>query len=330
MRRAEGKAARLLQIEALLLANPDGMSQAEIARRLGVNRSTIHRYLPELDQFCVHETEEGRLAIDRDRYPVRVRLSLHEAMALHLGARLMATRMDKHNPHAAAALRKLGLAVEPLAPLISRHLMRSADVMDAPERRRDPTYLAVLETLTRAWSDGRKVKLWYRKSSAELAKAFVFAPYFIEPYGIGRTAYVIGWRDDPPGERTLKVERIRRIEMIAEPYDIPHDFDPYANLGNAWGIWYSERESQKVVLQFHPRVVGRVQETQWLCGEQTALQDDGFLVWEAEVAEPREMKPWIRGWGPDCEVLKPKWLRLEVAEEMQDAAHVYLEQAGDD
>jgi CRISPR-associated endonuclease/helicase Cas3 len=323
MRRAEGKAARLLQIEALLLANPDGMSQAEIARRLGVNRSTIHRYLPELDQFCVHETEEGRLAIDRDRYPVRVRLSLHEAMALHLGARLMATRMDKHNPHAAAALRKLGLAVEPLAPLISRHLMRSADVMDAPERRRDPTYLAVLETLTRAWSDGRKVKVWYRKGPQQPVAEYVFAPYFIEPYGIGQTAYVIGWREAPPGERTLKVERIRRIEMTAESYDIPGDFDAYTKLGNAWGIWYSERECEKVVLQFHPRVVGRVEETQWVAGEQTALRDDGFLVWQANVAEPREMKPWIRGWGPDCEVLEPEWLRVEIAEETRRAAEMY-------
>jgi hypothetical protein len=29
-------------------------------------------------------------------------MTLHEATALHLAARLMATRMDKHNPHAAA------------------------------------------------------------------------------------------------------------------------------------------------------------------------------------------------------------------------------------
>ena len=32
---------RLLQIEALLWAHPEGMTRAEIARRLGVNRSTI-------------------------------------------------------------------------------------------------------------------------------------------------------------------------------------------------------------------------------------------------------------------------------------------------
>jgi len=48
MERATGKAERLLQIEALLLEHPEGLSQAEIARRIGVNRSTVYRYLPDL------------------------------------------------------------------------------------------------------------------------------------------------------------------------------------------------------------------------------------------------------------------------------------------
>jgi CRISPR-associated endonuclease/helicase Cas3 len=126
MQRAVGKAERLLQIEALLLTYPEGLSQAEIARRTGVHRSTIMRSLPDLtSQFAVHETDEGWLAIDRDHYLMDVKLTLHEAMAVHLAARLMATRSDKRNPHAAAALRKLGLALEKLAPRVSEHLKAS-------------------------------------------------------------------------------------------------------------------------------------------------------------------------------------------------------------
>lgn len=61
MERAANKAERLLQIEALLLAYPEGLTQAEIARRLRVNRSTIHRYLPDLTaRFAVYETDDGR------------------------------------------------------------------------------------------------------------------------------------------------------------------------------------------------------------------------------------------------------------------------------
>jgi CRISPR-associated endonuclease/helicase Cas3 len=40
---------------------------------------------------------------------------LNEALALHLATRLLAPRMDRQNPHAAAALRKLGISLERLA-----------------------------------------------------------------------------------------------------------------------------------------------------------------------------------------------------------------------
>ncbi|MCX6037801.1 MAG: helix-turn-helix domain-containing protein, partial [Chloroflexi bacterium] len=139
MSRAENKADRLLQIEALLLAHPEGLTQAEVARRLDVNRSTVNRYFRDMpNQFPYYENEDGRLFIDRQSYLVNVRLGLHEAMAVHLAARLLATRMDRQNPHAASALRKLGLALERLAPRISHHVQQSADVMDEAAQRHDP------------------------------------------------------------------------------------------------------------------------------------------------------------------------------------------------
>ena len=322
MERATGKAERLLQIEALLLAHPEGLTQAEIARRLGVNRSTIHRYLPDLGRFCVYEAEDGRLAIDRDHYLTHVRLTLHEAMALHLAARLMATRTDKHNPHAASALRKLGLALEQLAPLISHHLDASADVMDDEAQRHDPVYLEVLETLTRAWSQGRMVHLWHRHASGRVYD-YDFAPYFIEPYAVGQTTHVIGWREPPGALRTFKVERIQRIELADKSYAIPEDFDPHEKLADAWGIWYTEAEPVEVVLRFHPRVAHRVRETRWHRSEQAEEQPDGSLIWRARVAEPQEMLPWVRGWGADVEVLEPRELRERMVGEARRLAESY-------
>jgi len=289
---------------------------------VGVNRSTIPRYLPDLDRFAAYETSDGRLAIDRDHYLNHVRLTLHEATALHLAARLMTTRTDKHNPHAASALRKLGLALDRLAPTISRHLVASADVMDDPTRRRDPVYLHVLESLTRAWSDGRVAHVWHQMPDGR-SFDYHFAPYFIEPYGIGRTAHVIGWREPPGALRTFKLERIRQVELTGEHYQIPADFDPRETLADAWSIWYTEAEPVEVVLRFSPRVAGRVRETQWHRSESVQDQPDGGLVWRARVAEPQEMVPWVRGWGADVEVVGPEGLRAQVAGEARRMAAMY-------
>ncbi len=333
MERAAGKAERLLQIESLLLAHSEGLTQAEIAHKIGVNRSTVHRYLPELGlHFALYETDDGRLAIDRDHYLMDVRLTLHESMAVHLAARLMATRTDKQNPHAAAALRKLGLALETLAPRVADHLKASAGVMEDQAQRHDPVYLEVLETLTRAWSDGRVTHVWHRLADGRVFD-YRFAPYFIEPYAVGQTTHVLGWREPPGAIRTFKLERIQRIELTDEAYTIPAEFDARGYLADAWGIWTTEAEPVEVVLRFHPRVAGRVRETRWHRSEQVEEQPDGSLVWRARVAEPQEMVPWIRGWGADVQVLGPRELRETLIGEAKVMAEQYgwfvSSQAGD-
>jgi CRISPR-associated endonuclease/helicase Cas3 len=322
--RAAGKADRLLQIEQLLLAHPDGLTQAEIARRLGVNRSTVFRSKPDLDHhFAVYETDDGKLAINRDMYLTQVRFTLHEAMAVHLASRLMATTTDKHNPHAAAALRKLAESLGDLAPFISTHVRASADLMDDDAQRHDPVYLNVLETLTRAWSRGRKVRLKHQMPDLHVSD-YTFAPYYIEPYAAGRTSHVIGYREPPAAIRTFKIERIRAIELLDDPYEIPATFDPRQVLADAWGIWYTDAEPVEVVLRFHPRVAYRVQETRWHRNERLdPLQADGHLIWRTNVAEPQELLPWVRGWGGDVEVLAPESLREAVMRDVRRLASVY-------
>ncbi len=324
MERSSSKAERLLQLEQLLVAFPEGLRKAEIARRLGVHRATAGRYIEELSRRIPIWQDGDLFGIERDNYLTHVRLTMHESMALHLAARLMATRTDKHNPHAASALRKLGYALRRIAPLISQHLLTSAEVMDDQARRHDPVYLEVLETLTRAWSQGRMVHLWHRHESGRVYE-YDFAPYFIEPYAVGQTAHVIGWREPPGAVRTFKLERIQRIELVVptRTYTIPEDFDPRELLADAWGIWYTEAEPVEVVLRFHPRVAHRVRETQWHRSEQVEEQPDGSLIWRARVAEPQEMLPWIRGWGADVEVLEPRELREQVMGEAKAMAELY-------
>jgi len=323
MSRAENKADRLLKMEMLLLNHPEGLTQAQIARRLGVDRSVIHRNLPDFERlYPTILLEDGRICLDRSAYLIKIALSLNEAVAVHLAARLMATRMDRHNPHAASALRKLGVALEKLAPRISKHVRISADVMDEADQRQDPNFLRALEILTIAWAEERKTQIWYRKENGQISEYF-FAPYLIEPYAIGQTVYGIGYCEPPGALRTFKVERIERIEMTQIKYSIPEDFSPVDLFKHAWGIWFTDGEPVEVVLKFSPRVAQRVGETRWHRSEQVAVQQDGSLLWRARIAEPQEMMPWIRGWGADCEVLQPESLRKTLEQEVRKLVEVY-------
>jgi CRISPR-associated endonuclease/helicase Cas3 len=320
------KASRLNDIERLLFDHPEGMTQAEIARRLGVNRSTIYRYLPSLPHLY---EDDGRLKIDPGAYLFDVRFNLHEALSIHLAARLLATRMDRQNPHAAAALRKLASALETLAPQISRHIQQSADLLDEADQRHDPAYLQTLEALTLAWAEQRKVRVWHHSERTGKVSAYLFSPYFIEPYAVGQTTMLIGLSEPPGAMRTLKIERIERVELCKEPYQIPTDFDPRSLLADAWGIWYSESEPVEVVLKFTPQVAQRVRETRWHRSQQLEDLPNGGLIWRARVAEPKEMLYWIRGWGADCEALSPQNLRQLCREETQKMSAMYRKESSE-
>jgi CRISPR-associated endonuclease/helicase Cas3 len=321
MTRIENKSARLTQIEALLLAHPQGLTKAELARRLGVHRSTISRNL--LDISAPVSEENGRLIIDRECYLVNLRLNLHEALAIHLAGRLMTTRLDRQNPHAAAAFRKLGIALEKLACQISRFVRSSANTFDNETKLQDPRYLQVLEKLTVAWAKGQKVMLWYRKTENGEIKQYTFCPYFIEAGAVGQAIYSIG-RIEPANElRTFKIERVERIEPTSESFTPPDDFDPEKMFSLAWGIWYTEQEPVEVILRFSPRVAARVKETRWHPTEQVVPAEDGGLIWRAFIAEPREMMPWVRSWGSDAEVLEPENVREEIAEEARKMMEMY-------
>ncbi len=321
----ERKFENLYKLIELLLDHPQGLTKAEIARKLDIHRSTAAEYLDSMEGINapVYEISPGRYTIDRDHFEVKISVDMHEALALHLASRLLTTCTDKHNSHAASALRKLGRALEKLAPLISEHMKLSADVLDGDDRRRDPVFMQALETLTRAWSRHRKVRLTHEMEDGSIHQ-YIFSPYFIEPYAVGRTMHVIGYREPPGKIRTFKIERIRTIELLEDaPYEIPADFDQRAQLKDAWGIWFTEQPPEPVKLHFTRHVAKRVSETTWHHTQEISEQADGSIIWTAQVAEWQEMVSWVRGWGADVEVLEPEGLRKALKREVQALAELY-------
>ncbi len=68
MNRAADKLHRLLQIEQLLWAHPEGLTRAEIARRLGIHRATITKYLSTdalPPSIYEDDADGGKLKVDR-------------------------------------------------------------------------------------------------------------------------------------------------------------------------------------------------------------------------------------------------------------------------
>ena len=190
------------------------------------------------------------------------------------------------------------------------------DRVKAAERilrqRSDPHRAAVFETVAQAWVENLQLRLDYRPLNNQRARTHRFDPYLLEPSPWSDSVYVIGHSDLAHKVITLKLERIERA-MLSGPFTPPEDFDEQTLLRHAWGVWGSDETPQTVTLRFAPgTATHRAKETIWHPLERITDSEDGGCIWEAEIAEWREMLPWIRGWGADVEVVRPVELRNEI------------------
>jgi proteasome accessory factor B len=314
------KAARLSKLTHLLFRNPRGLTAHQIAKALGTTDRQAYRDLDALELMGVPLTEmtPGRYAVIPGHFLPPVHFNLEEAVALFLGARLLARYSDDHNPMVIQALAKLASS---LPEAVAQHVQATvAGLADKPQNR---DYVAVFATVTQGWSERRKVRIWHQAAGSEHVHQYLLSPYFVEPSAVGYATHVIGYEESYFHQvQTFKLERVQAAQLTSEVFEVPVDFDPTALLDSAWGIMFGE-ELVEVRLRFSPQVARRVAESIWHPSQRLAQCADGGCLLTVQVAHPLEMKPWIRGWGPDCEVLAPPDLRAEVAAEMRQAADNY-------
>jgi predicted DNA-binding transcriptional regulator YafY len=313
---------RLDDIERKLARRPEGWTTGELAREYGVDPDTILRDLTLLDERGTGLIKQGRRYIlDHRRSLHSVKLTNNEVLALYLAARLLSRHSDEHNPHVVKALEKLADALDAKSPLIAHHIAQAAAAVRQRRMRRE--YVEALEVLTQGWAEGRKVRLRYRSYAKDETTERTFAPYFIEPSGIGYACYVIGFDELRGALRTLKIERIHESRLTDERFTVPSSFDPQQLLASAWGVIWRDEGEIEVTLRFAPAVVRRVKESVWHPSQRIEDLPDGSCLFTVRVGSTLEFKPWVRQWGSAVTVVSPAAFRDEILEEVRAMAREY-------
>lgn len=320
------RASRLNALERLLLTQPKrAWRTKEIAEHFGVSVDTASDDLSELSyRGRLPLTTEGKgpssrwiLAegITAPHLPP-LHLDYVQGAALYAAAHLLSQQQDERNDAVRLALLQLvSVMPDPLRP----HL--EALVADMVPSESLGNVSRIFSALSQGWLSRRIVRLTYEPPRRR-AYECRFAPYLLEPSGIGRTLYFIGHSDPPGALRTYKLERIRSAELTDETFEVPPDFNGVELLRRAWGVMYGEGEPAHVKLRFSQFVSKRVRETIWH-GSQSLTETAEGLVWEADIGDLTEIRPWIRGWGADCEVLEPASLREELSREALRLGRLY-------
>ena len=318
------RAARYLKIATVLRAHGEaGISAQALADQVGVSKRTIYRDLEgmDLDGGLPIWNDRGRYGLADDAFLPPLALTLPEAMAFYLAARLLTKATDELDTEIIGVLVKLA---QVLPPVIAEQLHETADAFaDTPPNE---DFTRVLRGLTVALAERRVVELEYDPSVYDASRPMRrvrLHPYAIEPSALSRALYVIGWDEQRADRRTFKVERIASISVTPETFEPPGE-SVAAEMLAAWDV-ISDAAPVEVVIRFDPAVTQRVHETRWHASQVEELEDDGSLLWRARVSGLLEIRSWVLGWGADAEVLEPSELREWVREQHARAAARYDE-----
>lgn len=324
--RLEGKRdrlARLLSVLRVLHAHGEaGVTPREVARRTGMSPRTVYRDLSALQNEMQVPlwSEGGKWGVQPGAFLPAMRLTLQEAMAVFLAARLMTRYTDRFDPSLASAFSKLE---EGLPDALHGHVERTLDEM--ARRRTDEAFNRRVADLTRAWAEQRVVRLQYAPASYDGEREPEWRevrPYLLEPSLETHALYLIGFDEGRGALRTFKVERILDLSLTLRRFAAPSEEDLATALRPAWDIMWDQPPTQ-VVLRFAPSVAARVREAVWHPSQVVAQAPDGSLEWRATVAGTIEIRLWILSWGEDVEVLAPASLRDDVASSHARAAARY-------
>jgi proteasome accessory factor B len=313
--------ARLTRVVALLRAHPDGMTTQEIARRIDVSVRTVYRDLNAIEgeiDIAVW-SEEGKWGLAAEGFLPPLKLTLDEAMAVVLSARLMVRYADKYDPDLASAFEKLG---DVLPAALGEHVARTLDVLS--KHPRDERFNRHVRLLTKAWAERRIVSLDYepaRYGPDSAPRTARVRPYLLEPSLQTHALYLVGFDETREAVRTFKVERIRDLSVTPDRFD-PPEAGVEAMFDRAWDI-IADQEPVEVVIRFSPSVAARVQEARWHPSQAVSVEADGSVLWRATVAGTIEVRLWALQWGDDAEVLAPDSLRDDVAATVRRAASRY-------
>ena len=315
-------ATRLITL-IFLLQNQPNQKASDLAEKLGVSLRTVHRYFAMLDEMGIPVYAErgpyGGFSLVRGYKIPPLIFSLEEAVAVYLGTSLVSEMWGSlYRDAAQGALAKL----ENILPNEQRREIewaRRSLITTNLNRVESNQLFYMLDDLRKATRDHHQVSLVYQGATDKKADNRKVDPYAL----VFRAGlwYLVGYCHLRNAPRTFRVDRIERLTLLTQSFEMPEVFDVHQYLERE----FKDQPSIRARLQFIP--------------EAAHIVKSNLMMWES-VTENPDGKMEVTLTSPDlpflasmtlsfahwATVLEPPELREMVQEWAQKTANQYSTQ----
>jgi proteasome accessory factor B len=322
--RKYSQAGRVHDIIRLVEAR-HGITVDDLAEETGVDRRTIYRDLNAIQEAgypLISEWLNGQKVyrfLTRFKDVPPISFSLQELMTLYfLRSQFDFLEGTPFGEELESIFRKVNSV---LPPRYAAHMERIASVtIPLLQGKRDYGVVGEqLRLLRDALIFQYRVKLGYRSVGRRRATTYPVDPYSLIFHKGG--LYLLGFAHNRRGLRTFAVERLTRVEVEKERFEIPEKFRPEEKFRRAFGI--VDEAAMQLRVRFSPAVAHAVRDRIWHPSQRIEPLSDGGVIITFEAGGRMEILSWLLSFGEHAELLAPPDLRDEVAGKIAHMANLY-------
>jgi predicted DNA-binding transcriptional regulator YafY len=309
--------ARQWKIFQKLATSRYGKSVSDLAKDLNCHQRTVYRDLHALEEagFPLYtEDANGKdlwYLMDSAKKPLPIPFRLPELMALYFGRdALKILKGTVFYDSLEDLFQKIKATLPPESKKFLKNVEQSLKVGSKPYKPYGK-FKKIIEQINKAVIDRRVIDIIYYTMSRKKETRRKVAPYRL--WFVDGSLYLIGdckWKKEI---RIFAVDRIKRLELTDEIFEVPDDFNIDEFMRNSFGAFHGKPEKVKVL--FSADVAEYIKEKVWHETQKIHDNPDGSVLFEAHVACNRDIKSWIMRWGAKAIVLEPEELRDEIQAE---------------
>lgn len=179
----------------------------------------------------------------------------------------------------------------------------------------------VLVNLRKALLFQQTVTLHHRKPDFDEPTLHRVDPYVLVLYQYG--LYVVGYSHRAKTLRMFAVERIHRVDLTDDRFDLPSDFSWEAQSRSLFGL--IEEPPKTVRIWFSPDVAYLLKERQWHLTQSLKQHKDKSVIVTFQAGGLDEIATWVLSWGGNAKVLNPPELIEAVKSQLALASAHYFQ-----
>jgi predicted DNA-binding transcriptional regulator YafY len=306
-----GKAAMCIKMIEILNSR-SLVKVSEIATLLDTNPRNVLEYKKELEEAgYIIDTVAGRYGgyiLNKKHLFPSVKLSDAEKEKLHEGLKYLLARNDFfHKTEFSTAMSKIFSAI------IYNNTNDDLTIIN-----RFPLIMPIYElekryfTINQAMAKSNVIQINYL-SNKNIEKTHLLNPYKV--FMFNNAWFMIAWNEKNGEIGYYKLNRINKIEILnkkfikSKTFDERDYIDEFGMKNN--GDFYS------IKLKITGNYAAIVQERKYGKNQQIEIVDDKTTILSTEMQNKENIISFVLGFGKDCIVLEPKWLKDEVQQEVK-------------